>query len=454
MKLELCLTQGQKKVLNKFIGTARWTYNRCLAKMRETFEKEKRMLSGKELRELCVNKRSLEREETTSWAASSCPAQLRDEALFDLLSAYKSNFSRRKSKKNHLFEIHFRSKKQYNVCTIQAEWITLESPNSFSMLPTFFGKDKIFYVKELLPESFGQYAMKVRKEKNGKWYLHVPLPLSHKYHKTKSLQDHELMNNKDGAPKPKVASIDPGVRTFLAIYSPDGAIVEIGRKPDMEKLYKILKKYDNLQSLLSKARASSIPSSFSNDSSSSSTDPPSSLTDPSSLTETNSDSTSTNSNSDSGSNFKINHRKRNNMKRKMDRLMRKVKNMRSELHRKAVKYLCSNYDMVLLPEFNTSEMVDNTDGKRPLNSLTARKMLTWSHYQFKQLLKNKARESGSCMIHIVKEHHTTMTCGFCGTLNNVGVKEHWKCQKCQTPTERDWNAARNIFLKNHKIISK
>jgi transposase len=49
------------------------------------------------------------------------------------------------------------------------------------------------------------------------------------------------------------------------------------------------------------------------------------------------------------------------------------------------KFLCENYDAVLLPDYKSSEMVQT--GKKKAQSVTVRKMLTWSYYKFKQIIQ-------------------------------------------------------------------
>jgi len=50
--------------------------------------------------------------------------------------------------------------------------------------------------------------------------------------------------------------------------------------------------------------------------------------------------------------------------------------------------LVERYRVILLPKFDTQQMVSTTTTKcyRKINSRTARSMLTWSHYRFRQLL--------------------------------------------------------------------
>ena len=76
------------------------------------------------------------------------------------------------------------------------------------------------------------------------------------------------------------------------------------------------------------------------------------------------------------------------------------------------------------------------------------KVLTWSHYSFKQRLLNKAREHPWCKVLIVDEHYTSKTCGFCGKIDQkLGGKKIFKCHSCKIEADRDIHAARNILLR-------
>ena len=84
--------------------------------------------------------------------------------------------------------------------------------------------------------------------------------------------------------------------------------------------------------------------------------------------------------------------------------------------------------------------------KSKLAKITKRQMLSWGHYSFRMRLVQKAREEG-CLVIFVDESFTTMTCGYCGNLNNVGKDEVLKCTNCEMTLDRDGNASRNIYIK-------
>ena len=88
-------------------------------------------------------------------------------------------------------------------------------------------------------------------------------------------------------------------------------------------------------------------------------------------------------------------------------------------------------------------------GKRKINSKTARNIITWSHFTFRQRLLHKIREYPNVKLKIVTEEFTSKTCGKCGTLNpNLGSNKEFICGSCNYKSDRDLNAARNIFIKS------
>jgi len=127
-------------------------------------------------------------------------------------------------------------------------------------------------------------------------------------------------------------------------------------------------------------------------------------------------------------------------------LRRRVGDLVAELHWKCAGWLCTNFTDIILPPFNTGEMVLKKG--RCIASKTARAMLTLSFYTFRQRLIHKAEGCG-VRIHVRGEEYTTKTCGNCGVINeNVGGNSVFRCGACGMEGCRDGLAARNIFLKN------
>jgi putative transposase len=166
------------------------------------------------------------------------------------------------------------------------------------------------------------------------------------------------------------------------------------------------------------------------------------------------------------------------LKNKINKLYEKLRNIRTELHNKTAKFLCEKYDMIMIPEFGTQQMVKNDirhgigkikvveafekdyeEGKEALKIYKKRKRLNkkvkfvlnmLSHYKFRQHLINKGNEYG-CKIVKVTEEYTSKTCTKCGGMSEEYDKKREKtCKRCGYKIDRDVNGSRNILLKNLK----
>ena len=112
------------------------------------------------------------------------------------------------------------------------------------------------------------------------------------------------------------------------------------------------------------------------------------------------------------------------------------------------QYLTDNYNVILLPTFETSQMLRG----RQLSKMTKRLMCMFSFYSFKQKLKYKANQKGVKVI-IVDESYTSCTCTRCGTRKRVGGQEEYHCDNCDSVIDRDEQGARNILIKNLGTLS-
>jgi putative transposase len=188
-----------------------------------------------------------------------------------------------------------------------------------------------------------------------------------------------------------IISLDPGVRTFLTGF--DGQkFIEIGQK-DMGRINRLCSYLDDLMSRISKSRG---------------------------------------------------HQKAK-MRKAASKLRTRIRNLVDECHKQTANYLVKNYGIILLPTFETSEMTKKN--KRKIRTKTARQMLTWSHYRFKQVLKNKAELSGSKVIDVTEEF-TSKTCTRCGHVHQkLGGSKIFKCPECGHTLNRDFNGALGIMLK-------
>jgi putative transposase len=190
----------------------------------------------------------------------------------------------------------------------------------------------------------------------------------------------------------QIIALDPGVRTFLT--GCDGQeFLEFGAG-DMGRITRLCQYLDNLISSISKA---------------------------------------------------TNRHQKQKMRKAAARMRTRIRNLVNECHFQVANYLTNQYKLILLPKFETSEMTRKN--QRKIRTKTARAMLTWAHYRFKQVLKDKAELCG-CYVVDVTEEYTSKTCTNCGHIHQkLGGSKVFKCPNCGHTLPRDLNGALGILLK-------
>ena len=193
-------------------------------------------------------------------------------------------------------------------------------------------------------------------------------------------------------------SIDPGVRTPFTWYSPTKGVGKIGQY-DIGRIIRLCKYMDNLHSIRDKLAAS---------------------------------------------NSKRKNKKALRLDNAISQMIRKIKHLQSEMHKKSVAFFTREFDAIIIPPFEVSNMVNRKT--RNITRKTVRKMLCWAHYRFRQRLVAKAEELGVHVI-IQNEAYTSKTCSWCGSIQKIGGSEMYKCRSCGAVMDRDENGARGIFLR-------
>jgi putative transposase len=122
------------------------------------------------------------------------------------------------------------------------------------------------------------------------------------------------------------------------------------------------------------------------------------------------------------------------------RIRKRWINLVNDMHYKCASYLVSNYKVIGLPPFKTSEMVTSSK----LNKKTKLEMLNWGHFKFKTRLESKARQLSRVLK--IDESYTTQTCTNCGTLKYMGSNKIYECLNCKHKIGRDDGSARSIFM--------
>lgn len=142
------------------MGTARWTYNRCLVAV----EKEGIERTKKALRAQCLNAANFNNTEL-KWILKTS-YDIRDEVMNDLLKSYSTNFAAKQTK----FKIKFRSKKdrQQSIAILSKHW------GKSRGVYTFLRKMKS---AENLPAEL-LYDARLVMNRLGEFYLCIPQPLN------------------------------------------------------------------------------------------------------------------------------------------------------------------------------------------------------------------------------------------------------------------------------------
>ncbi|NEO82383.1 MAG: transposase [Moorea sp. SIO4G3] len=188
----------------------------------------------------------------------------------------------------------------------------------------------------------------------------------------------------------RVVALDPGVRTFLTFFS-ETSVGKIG-DGDFSQIQRICSHLDNLLSRISKAKKG----------------------------------------------------QKRRMRKAARRMIIRLQNLVNELHHKAARFLVDNFDVILLPTFETSQMSKKTT--RKIRSKTVRNMLSFAHYRFKEFLKHKAQETGKVVVDVC-EAYTSKTVSWTGELVNIGGSKIIKSKVDGRSMDRDINGARGIFLR-------
>lgn len=219
------------------------------------------------------------------------------------------------------------------------------------------------------------------------------------YYLNLNYKDIKKKLNKDLIDTKKVCSIDPGLKSFLTIYS-DNEVNKIGVNIT-DRINKVCKEVDILTSKIYKKKV------------------------------------------DNKKQFYNNSNKRKNMKKALHRRTEYLKNLKKELHNKSIKFLSYKYAKIITPPFETQDM------SCKFNSKIARNLYNISYYSFLTKLKKRCLNYDIELL-IKPEYYTSKTCTCCGNIDyNLGSNRTYNCLKCKIIIDRDINGARNIMLRNN-----
>ncbi|KAK1945227.1 putative transposase [Phytophthora citrophthora] len=449
IKIRLYPTNGQKEKLDQMFAAQRAIYNKMVALSND--DRKTRLAShdkavkmtlkefGLKYRPIATletidkyfrNKRGLKRHKEVN-------DQVRNSAYRDFMKATKSSIAGffaalKRGDKTEFPVLKFKSKfAASNSIEIRAREINVVEQDAQTALrfhARFFGfaKNDGIVVHEELPPLM--MSVRLQRLREGDYYICVP--------RLRIFQETK---------QERVCAIDPGVVNFATVYDPDGRTFSV--KDAHNVLMKKFEAVDALKSQLAlkdnvcKARHKK--------------------------------KVRTKKKRGRKGPKGEEHRLRYRLRRRMRFTSRKATRCVNDLHQKLSCWLSENYKVVLLPYFQTQEMVakhleevasdatsataSETDKaatkKRKIRSPTARALMAQAHFKFKQLLKYTMKRTGGRVIDC-EEEYTSKTCSSCGVIKqNLGGSRVFRCGSCHAVLDRDVSAAKNILHKNVSLLA-
>jgi putative transposase len=377
LKLRLKPDAHQKILLKQWSGASRYTYNKVV----ETFNnvKDSSKVNAFKLRNRFVTFQT--RHGTTNNFFSNkpwlldCPKAIRKGAVDDAVAARKAALSNLKNGNIRHFTMRYRSKKtKTSSLTLEKTNIT-RNDNALSIFPKSLGDMKYCSTKQLHKLIASKHPLmdcKLQRDKFGDYYLVVPTKVK--------------------VCKPKrsgVVAIDPGVRKYLTMYSPDNQEAHFVAARFIDTIKPLLLHADNLCSRIAK------------------------------------------------SNGKTKHK----LQQQLIRLRKRIHNLKTELLHKTASFITDSYSTVLMPKLDTQQIAALSTTTKYL----ARELNNTRHMSFFNHLKYKCLEKGVKFLH-VEEYYTSQTCHKCGHLHKTSEEIH-SCPSCEYVGDRDLIGALNILLK-------
>lgn len=370
----------QKSILLQWIEVYRRVYNLTIAYMKKNTN-----MNFTKLRPI-IDKIIASKTDLNELSKSSgIPKHTRDNAINDCILAYKSAFTNLRNKNVKHFKLRYK-KKSHHLSSIVIEpsaFSKLESKNgfAFSILGNIESSEPL---KGITKECRLCYN-----SRSNVFLLRVPFDKITTQFVKSGLE----------------AALDPGIRTFQTIYSPQGNCYDICSSDSTKKLKELTKK---LRKKNKKKKG------------------------------------------------EVTNFKEFKPKKYLKRIQNKLENMVKDMHCKVSNFLCRTFDVILIGNMSTKSIISKEGN---MSSSNKKLCLALSHYKFKLIIENMAKKFNT-RVYYVDESYTTKTCSWCAYIkDDVGANKRFNCNQCLNKCDRDINAARNIYIKNkandlykHQII--
>lgn len=435
IKIPLILNQQQAKIINEWLNTSNYVYNKTLEKIKDghkinffnlrdllvtnitkkssaeykSFDeiinklKKEKMNIYQEIKNNKDNKNKLEKKlsdkqleidtqnqlrrdavkkikgnknnNIENWELNT-PKEIRACAVNDVCKAYKTGFSQLKSGLIKFFNMKYRKKiNQKQSLTIPSTFLKLNN-NHVKIAPTFLKDNSNFKIGKNTIKKLQKL-----KEKN----IIVDIQHDSKLIKEKNkfwLYVPITENQVNSSKLVNYCGVDPGVRTFLTTFGNNGCFEY---KHNKRLLNNLNNQIDSIKrTKLSRART---------------------------------------------------------RKKSFNKRENKKTNIINELHWLSIKHLLKNNDVIFYGDIKSHDIVKhkkNHNLNRAVNDL--------KFYIFKERLLYKALQKNK-IVKLVNEAYTTQTCSFCGANNKPKQLEMYTCSSCNISCGRDINASKNILMK-------
>ncbi len=413
-KIKLYLTTRQKSCIKQLLGAYRYFYNRTVdfinnydKKTKKSFyyidyhnKKSKIEIDLKNEKYLFTffTIQRLLKDNYPEWINNfDMPSHLIDRAFKEASENYQKCLTKLNKKQIYYFKLGFKIKKdKYQTMNIESTMIKSDSNSLFYNLSDNLKYENKYVFRNLKSSSpFNEFKNICDSSitfnlGTNEYYLNLN-------YNDKQIHDKTILNNK------KICSIDPGIKSFLTIYSHDSVDkIGVGIRDKMKKICR------DIDIIVSKQNTK--------------------------VTDENNKKTK----------YKYNHEKRRNLRKALHRKIKYLDNLKKEMHNKSIKFLSDRFGKIIIPPFETQKMVSN----KKIDFRTSRSLMNLSYYKFLQKLKNRCLEYDIELV-IRPEYYTSKTCTKCGNIkHDLKNQDVYNCKECGLKIDRDTNGARNILLRN------
>ena len=207
----------QKIQLKRWFGIYRLIYNKGLEIIKnKSYQKGTSLL--RQLRDRLIKNENYDSQKGNEWV-KQLPADTRDYAVRELVQAFNNNLQ-----SGHHFNMTFKSKKRSQSIEIRAQRQFNVTRGAYKFLSEI-------RLTEELPEL--KHDIKIQMTTDKSFYMIIPM---------------DVVRNDTQVPH-RIISIDPGIRTLMTGYTPDGFIYHLGEN-DIQRLCRLRHYQSKLQGRL------------------------------------------------------------------------------------------------------------------------------------------------------------------------------------------------------------